>query len=83
MADMRRRTNACVDPGCRYNPGLPPSEQVVKILKKRVVYKQECPVQVISSRDVEAVLILREKVQTIHKLSVYKTIKQIRKNMRT
>ena len=56
MADMLRSTSTCVDPGCRYNPGLPSSEQVLKF-EKRVVYKQECPVQVICSRDVEDVLI--------------------------
>ena len=33
-------------------------------VEKRVVYKQECPVQVICSRDVEAVLI-RYCAQTI------------------
>ena len=54
---MHRSTSACVDPGCKYNPGLPSSEQVLKCWKKMVVYKQECPVQVICSRDVEAVLI--------------------------
>ena len=53
---MRRSTSACVDPGCRYNPGLPSSDQVLNV-EKMVVYKQECPVQVICSRDVEAVLI--------------------------
>ena len=51
---MRRSTSACEDPECRYNPRLPYWEQVLNV-EERVVYKQECPVQVICSRDVEAV----------------------------
>ena len=31
---MRRSTSACVDPGFRYNPGLPSLEQVLKYWKK-------------------------------------------------
>ena len=69
MADIHRKTSACVDPGCRYNLGLPSGEQVLKCWKK-VVYKQECPIQVIYSRDVEAVLIKGYYAQTI--LSLYK-----------
>ena len=43
------------------------------------MHKQECPVQVICSRDVEAVLIQGYYAQTI--LSLYKKIKQTRKDM--
>ena len=66
MADMHRKTSAFVDPGSRYNPGLPYGEQVLKCWK-RVVYKQECSVQVIYSRDVEAVLIEGYYAQTVQK----------------
>ena len=69
MADMHWITSACVDSGCRYNPGLPCWEQVLKCWKS-IVYKQECPVQVICCRDVEAVLIKGYYAQTI--VSLYR-----------
>ena len=57
MSWQIRSASACVDPGCRYNPELPSWEQVLKCWKKKEVYKQECLVQIVCSRDFEAVLI--------------------------
>ena len=55
---------------------------VEKNVEKRVVYKQECPIQVICSRGVEAVLIKGYYGQTI--LSLYnKKSNKTKKDMQT
>ena len=51
MTDKYRNTSARVYPGYRYYTGLPSWEHVLKCWKK-VVYKQECLVQVICRRDI-------------------------------
>ena len=62
---MHRRSSVCVDitQDCLH-------ENKFQNVKKRVVYEQECTVQVICSRDVEAVLIKGYCAQAT--LSLYK-----------